>query len=307
MSIDFLQRFTGQANLLPGPTAPLCANPAVERPLTLQLLLAGPVVVDPKRLTDWMRAVSPETTDTRTELAPEPVDGKVIGMVGWGLHLIKLIAVNEPFSTDLLEFCLQPAHFSAELKAITRRHQTHLLLYYGGWHEDPLEQYVALSAVAAHWNDAGGLTLLNAAARAAFPAPALTPPPDEPSLDLLEYLRSIPIPMLYGGFVKMEIEQIEGVWMRTWGNHLLELPNLAMHTAGHHHGQDTFNLFNGLLEYLRQSGNKFDAGHTMQVGDELFLRVRYPNESEWFLHSDGELFVLEEIEPSEANVPPAQD
>lgn len=304
--MHFLERFTGAANIVASPDSPLCANPAVEQPLTMQLLLAGPVIIDPRHIAQALRAASPETIDARAEAYAEPVDGKTLAMVGWGPHLVKLIAVDEPFSKDLLEFCLQPAHFGADLKAATRQHQSHLLLYYGGWHEDPLEQYIALAAVAAQWNSAGALTLLNAAARTAFPAQALTPPPDEAHPDLVEYLRSVPIPMLYGGFVKMEIAGIDGVWMRTWGNHLLELPNLAMLTAGHHEGQDTFNLFNGLLEYLRQTGKKFDVGHTMQVGDALFMRVRAPSTEEWFLHSDGELFVLEEIDPDQINHPAAQ-
>jgi hypothetical protein len=42
-----------------------------------------------------------------------------------------------------------------------------------------------------------------------------------------------------------------------------------------------------------------EASHTMQVGDDEYLRLRAPTEEEYFLESDGELFVAEIIGPGQ--------
>ena len=72
--------------------------------------------------------------------------------------------------------------------------------------------------------------MLNEAARSAFPAEALLA--EEPDQDALETLRAMPIPLLYGGFVKIEIEDEPGVWIRTFGNRHLNLPDLAFKAEG---------------------------------------------------------------------------
>src|SRR5262249_29390149 len=145
----------------------------------------------------------------------------------------------------------------------------------------------------------GGILLLNEAARCAFPAEALWP--DESDQDSLETLRAMPIPLLYGGFVKIEIEEEPGVWMRTFGNNNLNLPDLALKAEGHHQGSETFDMFANMLAYLRESGSVFAPGHTMQIGEELYLRLRAPAEAEWYLESDGQMLVAEKISSQEIN------
>ncbi len=52
--------------------------------------------------------------------------------------------------------------------------------------------------------------------------------------------------------------------MRTYGAHLLGLRNFAAYASGHDQGQ----------WYLRDSGAVLAAGHTMQVGEHEYLRIR---------------------------------
>ena len=102
--------------------------------------------------------------------------------------------------------------------------------------------------------------------------------------------------------VKYEIEWIAGVWMRTHGAHLFDLPDLAHHASGHDHGQEVFDIFTNVLSYLMDSGATFAAGHTMQVGEETFMKLREPTDREGaFLDSPGELFVADLIPESEIN------
>ena len=81
--------------------------------------------------------------------------------------------------------------------------------------------------------------------------------------------------------------------MRTFGAHLLGLPDFAALAEGHHEGQRYFDIFESILRYLRNSGAHLAPGHTSQVGANEFVRFRERAKDEAFLKADGELFVVE--------------
>jgi hypothetical protein len=168
------------------------------------------------------------------------------------------------------------------------------MLFYAGEDKDPLEQYVALALVAVALATEGALVVLNESAHTSFPAQPLVPEADE---DLLELLRTLPLTTLYVGMVKLAVPGAEGVWMRTYGAPRMGLPDLAWHAQSDDEGRDTFELFSGLLEYLRASGARFADGHTAEW-QERQVRLRLPGRREKkFLDSPGQMFVLEPRAP----------
>jgi hypothetical protein len=298
--MSFFDRFFGRTELHQRPDA-LMANIALEGgdPYSLQVLFAGPLAVDEAALTAALRAFSPETAEAQAELvACEPTDSKdpdLLGLAGWGSHVVKLVGANKPMrpeppdTHDPVEWCLGPAHFEPHFKDAARAHKSFIILYYAGTADDPVERYVALAAVAAALVPATALVVLNEDGRSAFPAAALVPE----SGDGIEMLRSLPLPLLYCGFIKLEIENVLGVWMRTVGAERLGLPDLAFHADGHHRGQETFELFTSLLGYLRRRGARFADGHTIGIDENATMRLRVRFEDEDFLGSPGEMFVVE--------------
>jgi hypothetical protein len=292
--MSIFSRFFGRSDSAAGrPGAgPLVANPAIQEPLCLQVLFPTSVVWSEAGLAQALRAYHRNLSAARCELDPELAgDGKAFGLVGWGKHVVRLVGFNAPMPKDAVETCVAPAHYAQELKARARAHQAHVLLYYVGYEASPHEHYVALATVAASFGALGGIAVLNEAAHSSFPLSALAPDPE--SGDMLELLRSLPLGILYCGFVKHEVEGVPGIWMRTYGCPLLGLPDFAAHAAGHHEGERYFGLFENLLGYLRQSGARIAAGHTMQIGENDYLRARHPAESEAFLESRGELLIVE--------------
>lgn len=299
--MGLIERFAGQ----PDPEIPfgeLVANPAIERPVSYQLLFLETLDIDADALTLALRAYHPSVGKARAELVevvlenvPEEESHSLIGLVGWANHIVKIVGFNARIPDSVFETCVRPAHFDMQLKETARQHKSHLILYYAGFETDPLEQYVALTVTAAALARFNAILLLNEAARTAFPAEALLV--EEPEHDSLELLRAMPIPLLYGGFVKIEIDGEPGVWMRTFGNKLLHLPDLGFKAEGHHQGSETFDLFANMLDYLRQSGSQIAPGHTMQIGDDCHYRLRARLPDEWFLESDGEMLVAEKVTP----------
>lgn len=307
--MSLLDRFMGQPDP-DSPEAELIANAALENPPSYVLLFPKALDLDADALTLALQSYHPTLSRAKAELMDVSIDEtspddvkSVLGLAGWDNHVIKLVGFDAPIPPQLFETCVRPAHCSPDLKRDALQHESHLLLYYAGRESDPLEQYVALTVVAAVLARFDALLLLNENARTAFPAEALLA--EEPDHDALEMLRSMPIPLLYGGFVKVEVEGEAGVWMRTFGNKMLNLPDLAFRAEGHHQGSETFDLFANVLAYVRESGQKLGLGHTMQVGEDIWLRLRQPAADEWhYLHSDGEMFVAERVAASDVQVRP---
>ncbi len=298
--MSIFSRFFGKKDEDEGAGAPLVANPAVENPLSLQVLFPDGLKLSSDAITKALRAYHPSMAKARCEIEPGMnQEGNVFGLAGWGKHVVKIVGFDLPMPAEAVEACVAPSHYPQELKQRARDHRGHLILFYAGHEDDALEQYVALAAVAGALARLGALVVLNESARTSLPAKVLSG--EGVKGDVLEMVRWLPLPILFCGFVKYNVEGVNGVWMRTYGAHLLGVPDFAALAAGHHEGEKYFELFNNLLRYLRDSGARMDAGHTMQVGPDTYLRARAATKEEYFLQSDGELLVVEEIGAEEVN------
>lgn len=278
----------------------LQANPEIKDPLSLQVLFAGRPKLDPQRVTAALRSYHPSMARARCDLDPElNQEGKMFGLAGWGNHVIRLVGFDTPMPAESVEAGVAPSHYPQALKQQARAHAAHLLLFYAGHDPDPLEQYVALAAVAGVMAQFGALVVLNEAARTSLPAGVLSG--EDVEGDMLGILRTFPLPMLFCGFVKYNLEGSDRVWMRTYGAHLFGISDLAALAEGHHEGQKYLDIFGNILAYLRESGARIEPGHTLQIEQEEFLRFRGPRDDEPWLESKGALLVAEPIGPDEIN------
>jgi len=296
--MSLITRFFGKREADDADRRLFVANTGFKNSLSLQVLFTDVWQVEAEAVATALRAYHPSMTRARCELEPTlAAEGNSVGLMGWEKHVIRFVGFDLPMPSANIEVCIAPAHYSPEMKALARAHQSNLLLYYTGLEPSLLEQYVALAAVAGALAPLGAVTVLNEAAHTSFPAAALAP--QDPGADMLEALRTLPLPALYAGFVKCEVQDVPGVWMRTFGAPRLKLPDFAAHAAGHHEGDRYFELFENILRYLLTTGAHMDAGHTMQIGDNEFLRLRRPSPRESFLEAEGELFVAEIIGPEQ--------
>jgi Domain of unknown function (DUF4261) len=271
---------------------------APDNSAALQVLFSERMKLHAEAVTGSLRAYAPEMAEAVCELDAElSAQGSPVGIVTWGPHTIRLVGFDAPMPTQAVEQCLQPAHFGQDLKAQARAHQSHLLLYYAGQAADPLAQYVALAAVSAALHMHGALIVLNETAHTAFPCVALF----KVQGNRTELLASMPLLMLYAGFVKIDVEGQRGTWMRTFGNHVFGLPDLALLGKSHAEGQSTFDMFSNLLGYLRSSGATFEPGHTAQIGEGKYLKFRAPEAAEYWLQGQAPVLVLEVISKSDIN------
>ncbi|CUJ43776.1 DUF4261 domain-containing protein [Achromobacter xylosoxidans] len=301
--MSIFSRFFGRAESS-ADTVALTANPDMKDGPSLQVVFAAPLAPQADALAAALCAYHPEMREARAEIEPDMPE--LLALVGWGKHVVRLVGFNAPFPQDALEACVAPAHYPAEVKEQVRNHASHALLYYAGFEEDPLEQYVALAAVAGALTGLQAVAVLNEDAHTSLPAGVFSR--ESMGAESLELLRSLPLNMLYCGFVKYEVEGVQGVWMRTYGAGRFGLPDFAVLAEGHHQGEQYSNMFNNIMAYLLDSGAELAAGHTMQIGEDRYMRLREPLEAEYFLHGPQAVLVTEIIDASQINKPAdAQD
>ena len=220
-------------------------------------------------------------------------------MAGFGQHVVRLVGFSLPFPPDALEGCVAPSRYGQDVKDRVRSHKSHIILYYAGPEKSAVEQYVVLAMPAGAMSTLGGIAALNEDARTSLPCAFLSPEfYDE---DIVEVLRTLPLPFLYCGFVKYDVEGVAGVWMRTYGADLLGLPDFAALAASHAEGQKYFDAFSNVYSYLLKTGAKMVAGNTMQLGAESFFRLRAPDPSEYYLTGKGTMLVAEIIGGEQIN------
>ncbi|MCH1994312.1 DUF4261 domain-containing protein, partial [Achromobacter xylosoxidans] len=267
--MSIFSRFFGRAESS-ADTVALTANPDMKDGPSLQVVFAAPLAPQADALAAALRAYHPEMREARAEIEPDMPE--LLALVGWGKHVVRLVGFNAPFPQDALEACVAPAHYPAEVKEQVRGHVSHVLLYYAGFETDPLEQYVALAAVAGALAGLQAVAVLNEDAHTSLPAGLFSR--ESMGDESLELLRSLPLNMLYCGFVKYEVEGVQGVWMRTYGAGRFGLPDFAVLAEGHHQGEQYSNMFNNIMAYLLDSGAELAAGHTMQIGEDRYMKLR---------------------------------
>jgi hypothetical protein len=299
--MSIFNRFFGKREADDAPSD-LVAGPNTDDSPALQVLFAHRLKLEPEAVTAAMRAYHPSMALARCEVAEElNQEGKVFGLAGWGEHVIKIVGFDLPMPKDPVELCVAPSHYPQPLKERARAHKSHALLWYGGSEGSVVEQFVALAAFAGVLERFGAIVVLNESGRTSFPAAALSGKDTEG--DMMELLRTLPLPILYCGFVKYDVPKDRRVWMRTYGAHVLGLPDFAVYTGGHHEGQRYFSMIDSIMRYMLNTGKRLAAGHTMQLGADDYLRCRAPMEDESWLESKGEVLVVEVIRADQINRP----
>jgi hypothetical protein len=299
-TMGILNRFFGKPDEDGCRGEQLLANPNEKSKVSLQILFKGPLSIETESLKAALQKWHSEMKKAACEFDSECVtQGTPLGLVGWADHVVKLVGFNTPIPEHVLERCVKPSNFKEDFKQNAYDHQSHLILWYAGYEVSRVEQFVALAAVAAVLASFGASVVLNEKAHSCFPAAALSGTTEKG--DRMELLRTLPLLILYGGFVKYEVEKVSGIWMRTHGLHILGLPDLAILTRGHYEAELAFETSSNVLSYVAESEAKLAAGHTMQVGKDYYLRLRLPHKDENFLDSEGDIFVAELISSDEIN------
>ena len=265
-------------------------NPDIENAISVSIVFSGALNINNDELLAKLKSIDPTIKDIRYETPFGQLEEGMCILVSWGKHVIRVFGLNAPYPKAVLETCVAPASYSQEIKQQVYESDSHLLLYYVGYEQNVLEQYLALTRLAVCFEQFNALAVINEDAHTSLPINFINALASEK--DGLTTLGEC-LPLLFCGFVKYEIENIKGIWMRTYGANKFGLPNFAALANSYEESEYYFDMFSNILNYLRQSQATMNPGDTMEMGDNRMMSLRAPQDEEYFLKDQGDLLVIE--------------
>ena len=265
-------------------------NPDIENAISVSIVFSGALNINNDELLAKLKSIEPTIKDIRYETPFGQLEEGMCILVSWGKHVIRVFGLNAPYPKAVLETCVAPASYSQEIKQQVYESDSHLLLYYVGYEQNVLEQYLALTRLAVCFEQFNALAVINEDAHTSLPINFINELASEK--DGLTTLGEC-LPLLFCGFVKYEIENIKGIWMRTYGANKFGLPNFAALANSYEESDYYFDMFSNILNYLRQSKATMNPGDTMEMGENRMMSLRAPQDEEYFLKDQGDLLVIE--------------
>lgn len=233
-------------------------------------------------------------SDVTVDLTVNEVMG-TFGTVQFAEHKIKLIGIAAPHPD--FDTYLQPAHLRPDQKQVLGGHKAHIICYYESEHVSAVEYFIALYKVAYGLRNHALLGVMNPITWMCIAAEML---PSTLENQFLQAFRQSPASalMLWLGFIKF-FKPDKTVWFATKGNFLFGLPDFAYLGSSLNQTQEAINLFGNIITYLYTSGAKLAPGHTMQVGQDTYLRFSLVTEYADYL--GHQTLVMEKIRAKDTN------
>lgn|GEM_PF-6683948 len=137
----------------------------------------------------------------------------------------------------------------------------------------PLDAYQELTFLACLIALREGLAITNINGFTSFSAPGI--------LQLLadndwsDAIQEMPPLFLFSGPVLHEFDNNTNLWMRSYGNHLLGIPDLGTIIPTEiiqEYVPMTLQVFDNMMTYMIESGNKVEPGHTMET-DSVTIKI----------------------------------
>jgi hypothetical protein len=201
-------------------------------------------------------------------------------VIQWDNHVVRLFGVDAPLPDTVIQSCVLPAFYDTSIKEQIFNHQAHLLLFHLNENVPVLEQYTALTIIAAALYSKGAIAILNESSNSSLPMQFLIAPNTEQ--DQLEYLRTLPLPLLYCGMATFQLEDTQIIWMRTYGAQKFGLSNLALQLTDQTQDINGLELFSDSLSYSLNTNKKPKPGDSSEHAGRLFI-FRQPTANEYFL------------------------
>ena len=262
--------------------------------IRLEVLFSNNLDFDILKLVDRLSAYHYSLKDIKIEQ-----EDRDRYLIRWQNHVVKIVSARESFPSKELEMSISPAYYSEEIKQQGYDHNSYMLLSYMGKENNPLEQYLSLTLIAGFFGSFGAVVILNQNAHTSFPARVFDATTfgssDEIRDDILGFIRELPLTYLFCGFVKYVWRDSDEIMFRTHGASLLGLPNFATFTKDHSYIEKVFQIYNNIFNYLLESKREFIVGDTMQVDENIYLKLRLPTEQESYFEDDETLLIVEFI------------
>jgi len=246
---------------------PLGINPV------LYLLYDELPTIKPDPLRQKISSVEPKLSQKNigVEIIANEKSG-IYASVEFDNHLLRLVGLAAPLPAPELQRCLQPAHLNPQQKQSLAAHKTHMICTCEGNSSRGVEKFIALYKLAYALSEKAMRGVVNPMTWMCQSSDML---PNIMTSRFLDAFRSSPANSLaiWLGFVKF-FKPNNTVWFATKGNPFFGVPDFAYLGKSLAETDEIYDIFAAITTYAYQSEAHIAAGHTLQIGEDTFLRFR---------------------------------
>ncbi len=252
--------------------------------MSLQILFEKLPQFGERELNETAANVSHSSPPFRYQL-PKDTSVRGEGLAATDAHKIKLEFCDRPLDGQDLAQINAHIRLVPDAAAAIKRHGAYIDLSVDANQEKPLEAYQLLTFLACMIALRGGLVIANINGFTSFNAQQLLQLlGDEDWKDAIE---NMPPLFLFSGPVVHEFDDNPFLWMRSYGNHLLNIPDLGTIIPGEivqEYVPMTLQVFDNIMTYMIESGNKVEPGHTMETDSVIIRVLDQPAEADEFFY-----------------------
>lgn len=236
-----------------------------ERP-SLAVLLARLPAFEEAALSRALAAIEPLRLYPKFKFDSKPDgDGVMHGHAEFDSHIVRMAGFDVPIPQAVVSKTIDTSAWQGEVREDMKSHRAHLLLFHEGGGRDVPERMIALYKLAAVL---GGEDLRGAVHESGWTSVPRGIVGDFMKADELVMFREGLPPVVFFGFLPFRDEA--ETWYATKGCHIFGVPDLVVSGDGEANSE-IMNLFHNIFLYMVRH-KLIEAGHTMQFGEELFLK-----------------------------------
>lgn len=228
-----------------------------------------------------------EDGDTTNSYGYAKIDGENFQIVGFDVGI----------PPEICDYTINCAYGNREELQAMAEHTYHIIAFYRGKNKDYNVIYNAFAKLAYGFAEDNFVGMANGYAWNVI-APSLIKGLFED--EMLEGFVSTPAMMVWRNFVKIPYDN--KVWFVTKGNNIYGVHEYAYKGESFEDSQMVYDMFEDIFNYEYSERPVIEAGHTLQLGDDVFLKFRDVYEIEGDLQGEGiGTLVIELIGEDEIN------
>ena len=262
----------------------------------LYLLFDKKFIIDSEKISEKIKRINNDTIEINPILGLNGEEALYCNIT-INDEKFKLVGIDSKIPKEISSYTIDCAYGKREELEVMSKHNYHIIAFYEGTSADINHIFNLYFKLSYGFLEYDFLGLANGYSWNVI-VPSLIKGMAED--EQLKDFANTPAMMIWRNFIK--VRHNGGVWFATKGNNLFGVHEFAFYGT-FENTQEIYDIFEDVFYYIYESDAHIEAGHTIQLGEDVFLKFREVYELQDTLEGEGiGTLVLEKINSDEINM-----
>lgn len=262
----------------------------------LYFLFPEAVAFDGAKLEKCLHSISKKKVQINPVVGTDRKEKTLFARIQVEDEVFELVGMDAPLPQHIIDYTIGCAYGTPEELEQMRNHKYHILVFYRGESNDRMVIFNAYKKLAYAFIEQGLLCVANPYSWNVIGANLIKGMIED---EETKAFAETPAMMIWRSFIKIPYK--DGVWFVTKGNNLFGISEYA-YFGKFEEMQEVYDIFENIFNYVYETKGVIEAGDTMQIEEDTFLRFRTVYELAEQLNGEtvGTL-VIEKVSEAEIN------